>query len=54
VIDIAYACALYPIAGYQLTTAALRAALTAAVGDNRDQTSEPLAQEKEGTDEQHP
>lgn len=47
-IDIAYACALYPYAGYQLTAAALRAALTAAVGDKRDQTREPLAQEKEG------
>lgn len=47
-IDIAYACALYPIAGYQLTAAALRAALTAAVGDKRDQTREPLAQEQEG------
>ncbi|MDG9709711.1 hypothetical protein [Streptomyces sp. DH10] len=47
-IDIAYACALYPIAGYQLTAAALRAALTAAVGDKRDQIREPLAKEKEG------
>ncbi|MGP3950949.1 hypothetical protein [Streptomyces sp. 7N604] len=46
-IDIAYACALYPLAGYQLTTAALRAAVTAAVGDRRDQTREPLVQEKE-------
>lgn len=45
-IDIAYACALYPLAGYQLTAAALRKALTAAVGDKRERTCEPLAQEK--------
>ncbi|MET7693901.1 hypothetical protein ABZT06_39050 [Streptomyces sp. NPDC005483] len=50
-IHIAYACALYPIAGYQLTAAALRAALTAAVGDKRAQDQDPLAQEKERPDE---
>ncbi|TLQ38736.1 hypothetical protein [Streptomyces marianii] len=33
--DIAYACALYPLAGYQLTAATLRAALTAAAADSR-------------------
>ena len=48
-IDIAYACALYPLAGFQLTTAALRAALTAAAGDKRDRTREPCAQEKKVT-----
>ncbi len=47
-IDIAYACALYPMAGYQLTAAALRAALTAVAGEKRDQSSEPLAQEEGG------
>ncbi|MEH0572811.1 MULTISPECIES: hypothetical protein [Streptomyces] len=50
-IHIAYACALYPIAGYQLTAAALRAALTAAVGDKRPQNKDPLAQEKDRPDE---
>ncbi|MFG2681232.1 hypothetical protein [Streptomyces sp. NPDC048392] len=49
-IDIAYACALYPIAGYQLTAAALRAALTAAVGHKHAQTHDPLAHEKERPD----
>lgn len=46
-IDIAYACALYPLAAYQLTTAALRAALTTAAGDQRAPTRERLRQEEE-------
>ncbi|MEU2287857.1 hypothetical protein ABZ614_39140 [Streptomyces sp. NPDC013178] len=33
--DIAYACALYPLASYQLTAATLRAALTAAADSRR-------------------
>ncbi|WP_159029154.1 hypothetical protein [Streptomyces viridochromogenes] len=47
-IDSAYACALYPIAAYQLTAAALRAAFTPAVGDERAPTREQPGQEKEG------
>ncbi|MCQ8833781.1 hypothetical protein [Streptomyces malaysiensis] len=46
-IDIAYACALYPLAAYQLTAAALRAALTSAASDQRDPTRERFRQEKE-------
>jgi hypothetical protein len=44
--DIAYACALYPLASYQFTAAVLRAALTAAAGGQRSQTREPLARQK--------
>jgi len=45
--DIAYACALYPMAGYQLAAAALRAVLTAAAVDGqRSRTCEPLAYKK--------